>query len=60
MKRRYYTANIPSDSYETEEAAFDAAVLDIKDRMKLFFLPATWRLVWIRGDLVRVCLETNN
>lgn len=60
MKRRYYTANIPSDAYETKEAAFDAAVLDIKDRMKLFFLPATWRLVWIRGDLVRVCLETNN
>ncbi len=60
MKRRYYTANIPSDAYDNEEAAFDAAVLEIKDRMKLFFLPATWRLVWIRGDLVRVCLETNN
>lgn len=58
MKKRYYTANIPADAYDTSENGFELAVLDVKDRMKMYYIPCNWYLVWIKGDEIRICLET--
>jgi hypothetical protein len=59
MKKRYYTANIPADAYDTKEHGFELAVIDIKVRMKMHYIPCNWYLVWIKGDKIRVCLETS-
>lgn len=55
MKRRYYTAWVPADVTDDDEQAFDLAVLDIKERQRIYRVPAEWSFVWRRGDYVRVC-----
>ncbi len=58
MKKRYYTAIIPADVYDTAEDGFNMAVLDIKERMRMYYMICNWYLVWIKGDKIRVCRET--
>jgi len=58
MKRRYYTALIPPDAYDTDIHGFELAVLAIKERMKMHYMSENWVLVWIRGDEIRVRLDT--
>ena len=57
--RRYYTIEVP-DAVRSDEEALDLAVLQIKDRQRVYRMPAIWHLVWRRGDKVRVCFTTNS
>jgi hypothetical protein len=58
MKRRYYTADIPADAYETEDDGFNLAILNVKERMRIYYMVANWRLIWIKGDEIRICMDT--
>ena len=53
--RRYYTIEVPEDAVRSDEEALDLAVLQIKDRQRVYRMPASWHLVWRRGSKVRVC-----
>lgn len=57
IKRTYYTVDVPRDFSDDADERFDVAVNEARERAATYVLPCRWRLVWDRGDAVRVCRE---
>lgn len=58
-KYDYYNVEIPSDCTEDEEERFDLAIMEAKERARLWVMPCNWRLVSDNGEVVRVVRERN-
>lgn len=55
--RNYYTCNIPADAEDDPDRRFELAILDAQERARIYRIPCNWRLVWDRGDYVRIVRE---
>lgn len=58
IQRTYMTCDVPSDCESDPDRRFDLAILQAKERMKTYCIPANWRLVWDDGERVRVVRES--
>jgi hypothetical protein len=56
-KRNYYTVNIPSDCTTDVDERFSLAIIEAKERARLYVIPANWRLISDDGENVRIVRE---
>lgn len=58
VRRVYRTIDIPSDCESDPDKRFDLAILNARDEMRDYVMPANWRLVWDNGEQVRIVRES--
>lgn len=56
-KYDYYNIEIPLDCEENKERRFELAILEAKERTRLFCLPCNWRLISDNGEIIKICRE---
>lgn len=57
-KTTYYTAWVPRDYSENPEERAEVAINEARENMRTYVIPAQWRIVWDRGDYVRVARDS--
>jgi hypothetical protein len=57
LVRNYYTVLIEAEAETDLERRFELAILEAKERARIFRIPCQWRLVWTKGDLIRIVRE---
>ena len=57
-KYNYYSINIPSDCEENKDRRFDLAIIQAKEKSRLYCMPCNWRLISDNGETVKICRES--